>query len=183
MSLLFNLSLWMILFLCCPIQNDSWYVFPSWSSQVRKVTHNQDCPSEDLSACLHQQIRLTLGEGASSWIGGDGRGGVLLLNQPLAVQWGQHWHQDSLPKMPSTQPENIWFWLGRLNTASWYFLVSVLSIPVASENNLQFIWGFFTYALKYMWHLMGKPLNQDFGPCGGAAFGTTAELHAPTALL
>lgn len=46
--------------------------------------------------------------------------------------------------------------------AGWDFLVGVLSIPIATENSLQFIWGFFTYALQYMWHLIEKPPNKDF---------------------
>lgn len=48
------------------------------------------------------------------------------------------------------------------NAAGWDFLVRVLSIGVAIENSLQFIWGFFTYALKYMRHLIEKPPNKDF---------------------
>lgn len=48
------------------------------------------------------------------------------------------------------------------NAAVWDFLIGVSSTLIATENSLQFIGGFFTYALKYMWHFIGKPSNKDF---------------------
>ena len=147
-----------------PIWDDSWCVFLPRNSQVRKTTHNQDCLTWKLLSMPPSAKAMLKSRGLQLKKACGGWGGWEISAKPAIHVCGE----DSVggltaqQKCPESNQKIFDLSSEDSNAAGWDFLVCIFSIPVATENNLQFIWGFFTSALKYMWHLIEKPPNKEF---------------------